>query len=485
MSAPPLGYEALCQMARELGRMQSSLIVLSHGTDPFGIGTPAHLRNADWFAALWREHMPRRGGHLRRLHYRLVSQASPITLPDGRPYLNTLTCWKTLALAGKWARWLDLIDADTLDDKRSPEPRIYLADDAIIAEPRIELADLECVDAARPFIYAPKLPDLPRLIVHRPWPMPVVPQHYHLEIWVEKSDVEDVVLPIAQRYRLNYCPFIGQPGIKPCRDLVERAERSGRPVRLLYISDFDPQGESMPISVARKIEHALCARDLDLDIQVIPLALTKEQCAELDLPRVPIKDGDAGKGRFEERHGEGATELDALEALHPGMLRKIILEAIARYHDDTFDDRVQEAFEQALQELNEEVDALNDAVEARFERELAALKGELDGILAALEPIKEQLKPVQREAEAWRERVEQVYQAIADEMFVAMPDFGGIEWPEPADGDEYPDPLFDSTRSYLEQIDVYKRHQGRSTERRPRKDKGRPKPRRKANGEVP
>jgi hypothetical protein len=97
-------------------------------------------------------------------------------------------------------------------------------------------------------------------------------------------------------------------------------------------------------------------------IQVIPLALTKQQCIDLRLPRIPIKESDRGKGRFEERHGEGATELDALEAIHPGLLRQMILDEVKRYHDDTFDDRVEEAFDEAFQELSEEVDDLNESV---------------------------------------------------------------------------------------------------------------------------
>jgi hypothetical protein len=48
------------------------------------------------------------------------------------------------------------------------------------------------------------------------------------------------------------------------------------------------------------------------------------------------------------------------------------------------------------------------------------------------------------------------------------PDLDEVEWPEPEAGDEDDDPLFDSTRGYVEQIDRYKQHQGKPTERRPR-----------------
>jgi hypothetical protein len=39
---------------------------------------------------------------------------------------------------------------------------------------------------------------------------------------------------------------------------------------------------------------------------------------------------------------------------------------------------------------------------------------------------------------------------------------------EPDGSDEDPDPLFDSTRDYVEQIDRFKEHQGKRTERKQR-----------------
>ena len=40
------------------------------------------------------------------------------------------------------------------------------------------------------------------------------------------------------------------------------------------------------------------------------------------------------------------------------------------------------------------------------------------------------------------------------------------DWPEPREGDEDDDPLFDSTRDYVEQVDRYKQHQGKPTGRK-------------------
>jgi len=448
MSAP-LGYEALCRLAETLARPLHSVMVLSPGADPFHCGTAVHKRDAEWFAALWREHMDR-GGHLRRLHYRLVSQAAPILLPSGEPYRNTINCWTTLKMAGKWARYLGLVDADDVDDRRSPPPRLALDEaGAAPASARVERAELWISRVHEPF-----MPELPRLALVPP----AVPQRYHVEVWVEKSDVEDVVLPLAYRYGFNYVPFAGQPGIQPCRKLVDRAERSGRPVRILYISDFDPQGQSMPLAVARKIEFILAERGLDLDIELRPLALTKQQCVDLELPRIPIKDGDRGKRAFEERHGDGATELDALEALHPGLLEDLIVAEVERYHDHTLEERLREAEASVTADLM----AINETVHPRNEDELEELRAELDSIC---EPLRE----VNRQLAAWRQKVEAIHEAIRQELEDAAPDLEDPSlWPEPAAGDEHPDPLFDSTRDYLEQIEAYKRAQGKPLERRKR-----------------
>jgi hypothetical protein len=43
------------------------------------------------------------------------------------------------------------------------------------------------------------------------------------------------------------------------------------------------------------------------------------------------------------------------------------------------------------------------------------------------------------------------------------PDIDDVEWVESLEADEDSDPLFDSTRDYVDQVDRYKRHQGKPT----------------------
>src|SRR5262245_44093283 len=103
-----------------------------------------------------------------------------------------------------------------------------------------------------------------------------------------------------------------------------RAAEYELPVRILYLSDFDPGGRSMPKATARKVEFAIAKHDLDVDLQLIPVALSPEQCRQYRLPRTPLKDTERRKNRFEQIFGVGATELDALEALHPGELARLL-----------------------------------------------------------------------------------------------------------------------------------------------------------------
>ena len=114
-------------LSKALRRPIGTLIALSHDNDPFYLGA-ARQRDAEWFAALYREHGFRRGVHLRRIHYRFVSQETPIELPTGGAYLNTENCWVALCEAAKSARYAGLVDINDFADQRNPEPIEYLPD---------------------------------------------------------------------------------------------------------------------------------------------------------------------------------------------------------------------------------------------------------------------------------------------------------------------------------------------------------------------
>ena len=114
----------------------------------------------------------------------------------------------------------------------------------------------------------------------------------------------------------------------------------------------------MPVAVARKIEYELYRQGLDHNVQVRPIILTHDQCVEYRLPRTPLKKTERRAPGFERRFGEGATELDALEALYPGVFASIVTEEIERYwnpdHEQEVRDQIEE-FEQRLDDIQDEV----------------------------------------------------------------------------------------------------------------------------------
>jgi hypothetical protein len=154
-----------------------------------------------------------------------------------------------------------------------------------------------------------------------------------IEVWVEKSTMTDVLLPLAQELRLNLVQGTGFESITQTVNFLRRAERYGKAAHIAYVSDFDPAGVSMPVAVARQIQFWLDELGIDVDVSLEPLVLTYDQCVAYELPRTPIKDEDKRGPGFEAKYGEGATELDALEALYPGELARIIREGIAPYRD--------------------------------------------------------------------------------------------------------------------------------------------------------
>jgi hypothetical protein len=145
--------------------------------------------------------------------------------------------------------------------------------------------------------------------------------------------MDDVLLPLCQRYRVNLVTGLGFMSITAVISLLTRVRASQKPARILYISDFDPAGDGMPTAVARQIEYWVNTNAVALDIKLPPVALTREQVGAYRLLRIPVKDSDRRKAGFEERYGEGAVELDALEALQPGELARTVKGHLLQFRD--------------------------------------------------------------------------------------------------------------------------------------------------------
>ena len=456
LAIAPRGHAVFKALIHGRKRRLEDLVALSPKRDPFCAGTPGQMQKAAWFHGIWQQYVTSAKAHLRRIHYLLVSQADP-HMADGTPYLNTEACWQALQEASTYARYVGLVDPRLLEDHRNPEPHLpwtwydEITDPAIVWDedlpqwtlPTIPTDLAEALDLAFP---EPPLTG---------YDYSVASQGYHLEIWVEKSTMNDVLLPLARRYGAVLVTSVGFQSVTSAVQLItQRMKRSGKPTRLFYISDFDPAGDRMPVALSRQIEYWLDTYAPEADIKLTPLALTREQVQAYHLPRVPIKDSDLRKAGFEERHGEGAVELDALEALYPGTLAAIVRAALDPYWDETLAARYAETAEaaqaEAAQHWREQTEDLRDQL-AQIRAEAQTIYGryqhELERLQAALE---QELTPLCEALDALQGDVKGAMETFDPEL------------PERPAAEEVCDDetlwLYDSQRTYADQLRAYKAH---------------------------
>lgn len=177
-----MSYESIKELARERGVTAQSLLALHDENDPFYCGRPSMVQDAEWFADLWKRFGFADGVHLRRIHYRIVSEGG-LMMRNGEVYENTERCWDKLGVASKAARYLDLVDPAAFVDRRSPDPQIFTVRREFPVEPDWNIPELEWF--------------LPQIQVDlNAWlPLPdpqitgydysLADQHYDLILWIE------------------------------------------------------------------------------------------------------------------------------------------------------------------------------------------------------------------------------------------------------------------------------------------------------------
>ena len=471
-----MDYQTIKQIAKEQGIHYTDLIALAPQNDPFYVGTKGDLAKAHWFVDLWRQFGYGRGVHLRRIHYQIVSQANFLKA-NGLPYENTENDWNYLNLAAKNARYLGLVPARHFVDRRNPDPIIhaqwYNPGDWNYEDltPGVTLREGDGWDGTYEL---PELPDLPDRIPDLPDLKPTgyegdwhgLQQPYHVEVWAEKTTMNDVLIPLCRRYGVNLITGAGELSITAVLAFLKRAQDSERPARILYVSDYDPAGLGMPISIAVKVQfyQERLEEYGGLDVRLHPVVLTADQVATYNLPRIPVKDSDKRKANWIATQGAGAVELDALEALHPGELARIVKETILHYYDETLTKRAKRQKRNLEERLDEEWEAVTDT----RREEIDELETDYGGLLADFAETRERFADLvaefQPELDAYTERLadlrkrgETLYDLVADELESVDVDLEDDEYclPEPELPDEPDDLLFDSRRGYFGQLAYY------------------------------
>jgi hypothetical protein len=396
----------------------NALTVLAVQNDPFRVDTPARHRDGQWLAMQAdRLGLGHRKIHLRGLHYMLLS--GEVAKPDGKPYANTEEDWTWLVMhAAKAARFLNYLPFHQIVDARNSEPVVNIRESkpALPPAPWISIGlDVEVPDAI----------DIePRVYVDRFR----VDQPYRLVLYGEKTSLEEILSPVARDCHADVFLPAGEISDSMLYQMADAGAADGRPMVVLCFSDCDPSGWQMPISIGRKLQAFKALLFPDLEFQVRRVALMPEQVRQHGLPSTPLKATERRADKWQEAMGVAQTEIDALAALQPALLRRMARDAIKPFYDPTLAHRC--ATVQA-----EWRDACQEAVDAQSDQE------RLDEIAAQaealLEPVREQIKALE----------EQVRIDTTDYELPARPDMPEPEITVEPDGK----PLIDSAWSWAEQ----------------------------------
>jgi hypothetical protein len=349
------------------------LTVLAVQNDPFRVDTPARHRDGEWLAVTARDlGLGDRRIHLRGLHYMVIGRAKP----DGTPYTNTESDWLWLSGdAGKAARWLGYIPFEQIVDQRNTPPTVRAFKNP---HPRPYISagvDVEIPDADE-FVPGAGCSDFKGV------------QPFKLVLFGEKSSLEDVLGPIAESRGADLYLPTGEISDTLMHHMATVAVADGRPMRVFCFSDCDPAGWQMPISIARKLQAFARLYEMP-HFEVRRVALTPDHVRAHGLPSTPLKDTERRADKWKEAMGVEQTEIDALAALQPDLLRRIARDALAPFYDTSLDRRVTEArwewIEQAQAIIDNQTDQDSlDRLRAEADSKLTELRSEIDALNDAL-----------------------------------------------------------------------------------------------------
>lgn len=440
-----MDYYSICETAKAYKMRVDDFFAMSNDSDPFYIkNNPNKTGLVDWFKDLYDQYWELLSDKVvRSLHYLLLH--NPVCLADSKTrYVNLDEHYDKLLDAAKYARYTGAVPFGIIQEVHNPV-ETYIP--RSLAMPDVSINKDTPLLGFWPFPYRPKyeLSDaFPR------------DQRFVVEIWCEKtySPFRD----LAKKYGAVWQRSTGEQTLACVNDLFERIRTHKRPTRILYISDYDPAGTSMPLAVSRKLEYLIHearekGEDIQDDVRLYTLALTSEQIERFNLPRTPLKKSEKRANTWQAIHGKDAVELNAIEGQpeHRGALIKIVEDAILQYYDTSLYRRVNEAKQE-------------------FEIKLARVQNEIYQKYPRFEELKGRYEKIESEVEVYLESMsretEQLLEDMEREIENEKPDIEEYVAGKPLPtshikGELSYEPLFDGKRDYFDQLTIYKTHQGK------------------------
>ena len=346
--------EILKSLAKELNISVKDLLALDGKVDPFfATNSKFQIRNGKWAYHWWKE-LGKPKIHTRAFNYALIGKAH---LPhNNEVYDGSDRHYTFLRVAISLARYQGLIPYEKVPDHKTrlhKNYNLYLSNN--IHKLTNFAVDFEWIEnQILEKIYA----------IWYPYEL----QDTVCEVWCEKSSIIETLEPILLSYRANYIEGEGDISLSRCWEFVDRVIKyykffNIKKFRVFYISDFDPVGIVMPISMARKIEYLLykvLAKEGipydDIDVRVEDIVVTPEQVKKFNLiptkipkEKVTAKDGSSRRTAyytrvkdFQRRFGvKGMVEIEALAMTAPNEIPRLVEERLSRYYDKEVDRWIQ------------------------------------------------------------------------------------------------------------------------------------------------
>jgi len=147
-------------------------------------------------------------------------------------------------------------------------------------------------------------------------------QDNYIEVWCEKDALSNVLYRVTEEYHIRLMVNRGYSSCTAMHDAYERLDaRSDLKSYILYLGDHDPSG----LDMVRDIRDRLDGFGVE-DVEVIHVAITREQIDEHNPPPNPAKVTDPRAGEYIAQHGDTSWEVDALnpETLHELLVNEIV-----------------------------------------------------------------------------------------------------------------------------------------------------------------
>ena len=162
-------------------------------------------------------------------------------------------------------------------------------------------------------------------------------QDYYAEVWIEKEALMGVIEGTCEEYDLPHFACRGYSSQSEMWRASMRMhdvwENSGRNIVILQMSDHDPSG----VDIERDIIDRFGI--FGPTIEVKRLALTFDQVEDLNPPPSPAKITDSRADGYISQYGNDSWEMDALE---PGYLNNLIIDAVTELIDEDRWEKVKE-----------------------------------------------------------------------------------------------------------------------------------------------